>query len=523
MSTRTVTPAVAAPVAVFTPQQRPMLQRTCDCGQHTGGGQCEDCKKKKKMPLQRQANGSAAPAIAPPIVHEVLRSPGQPLDDQSRAFFEPRFGCDFSRIQVHTGEQAAASASAVNAAAYTVGHNLVFGRNQYAPRTSSGKQLLAHELTHVVQQAPASSEAIQLSLNVGPSDSPLEREASASANRIANGQSAVATAGGSSSILSRQTTSPTPATQNPTHGTASTAEEPITLPLTHSTGNYGLGVYQSEVRNFSGIMSPCLLTLSLRLHFDFQDAPKPAPVTRKLWSAAEQNSWTNAFIRTVTSRWSYRYPLVPADPKKCALWTAGVCDRALARVEVIPVLTDAHADVVVYHNVASDWRSSAGYGGAHMAQKDVQPRDTGNGVQVTAEHEFGHLLGLDHSNPACKSTAKGPAKDSGQPGCYVGTPEQTADVMGSGSTVTPQDYAPFLEEMNYYSKCDWKAEGSAPKGSGSSFLSGHAGLATGALLGAAGGAVLGGVFGGAVGAVLGGLAGAAGGALIGLIADTIAS
>ena len=57
-----------------------MLQRTCDCGQHTGGGQCEDCKKKKKMPLQRHANGSAAPAVAPPIVHDVLRSSGQPLE-----------------------------------------------------------------------------------------------------------------------------------------------------------------------------------------------------------------------------------------------------------------------------------------------------------------------------------------------------------------------------------------------------------------------------------------------------------
>ena len=87
MSTRAVAPVVAAPVAVLTPLQRPMLQRTCDCGEHTGGGECEECKKKKKMALQRHANGSAAPTIAPPIVRDVLRSPGQPLDDGTETYF----------------------------------------------------------------------------------------------------------------------------------------------------------------------------------------------------------------------------------------------------------------------------------------------------------------------------------------------------------------------------------------------------------------------------------------------------
>lgn len=66
MSTRSVTPAVAAPVAVLTPMQRPMLQRTCDCGQHTNGGECEECKKKEKMPQQRHSGGSMVPAVVPP-------------------------------------------------------------------------------------------------------------------------------------------------------------------------------------------------------------------------------------------------------------------------------------------------------------------------------------------------------------------------------------------------------------------------------------------------------------------------
>ncbi|MGH9508475.1 MAG: eCIS core domain-containing protein [Terriglobales bacterium] len=85
-------------------------------------------------------------------MHEVLGSPGQPLDPATRAFFEPRFGHDFSHVRVHTDAHAADSARAVNALAYTVGRNIAFGAGQYLPTTSVGKHLLAHELTHVVQQ-----------------------------------------------------------------------------------------------------------------------------------------------------------------------------------------------------------------------------------------------------------------------------------------------------------------------------------------------------------------------------------
>ena len=128
-----------------------VLQRKCACGQHTGGGECEECKKKKGM-LQRQSNGLGGPAVAPPIVHEVLRSPGQPLDAATRAFFEPRFDHDFSQVRVHSNEAAAASARSVNGLAYTVGSNIVFAGSRFAPYTTAGKRLLAHELTHTVQQ-----------------------------------------------------------------------------------------------------------------------------------------------------------------------------------------------------------------------------------------------------------------------------------------------------------------------------------------------------------------------------------
>jgi hypothetical protein len=92
---------------------------------------------------------------APPIVEEVLRSPGQPLDTPTRTFFESRFGHEFSRVRVHTDAKAAASARAVSAHAYTVGPDVVLAEGRYAPGSASGRRLLAHELAHVVQQGSA--------------------------------------------------------------------------------------------------------------------------------------------------------------------------------------------------------------------------------------------------------------------------------------------------------------------------------------------------------------------------------
>jgi len=128
--------------------------------------------------LQRKATQPSTlnhqPSEVPPIVHEVLRSPGQPLDLKTRAFMEPRFGHDFSQVRVHTDVNAAASARAVNALAYTVGRDVVFEDGQYAPWTREGGRLLAHELTHVMQQKDAVPRG---NLQMGGHDDLSEREA----------------------------------------------------------------------------------------------------------------------------------------------------------------------------------------------------------------------------------------------------------------------------------------------------------------------------------------------------------
>src|SRR6185436_6855081 len=96
-------------------------------------------------PVQTKSTApdGAQESVAPPAIEKVLRSPGQALDPATRAFMEPRFGHDFSRVRVHTDTRAAESARAVNALAYTVGRDVVFGAGKYAPETTSGKQLIA--------------------------------------------------------------------------------------------------------------------------------------------------------------------------------------------------------------------------------------------------------------------------------------------------------------------------------------------------------------------------------------------
>lgn len=104
---------------------------------------------------RRAAAGAAGMLDAAPFVDAVLASPGEPLDAAAEAFFSARFGHDFSNVRVHANAAAAESAEAVNALAFTVGNHVVLGAGQYSPRTRAGQELLAHELTHVVQQGAA--------------------------------------------------------------------------------------------------------------------------------------------------------------------------------------------------------------------------------------------------------------------------------------------------------------------------------------------------------------------------------
>jgi hypothetical protein len=181
-----------------------VLQRRCACGGAAGpSGECEACRKKRLalqaklvvnepgdvyeqeadriadrvMGAPAQAAVSGAPpriqrlpagpggpgGAAPPSVDRALAGPGSPLGPALRRDMEQRFGHDFSRVRVHTGSAAERSARDVNALAYTVGNDIVFGAGRFAPGTREGRHLLAHELTHSVQQSGARS-----AVGVGP-------------------------------------------------------------------------------------------------------------------------------------------------------------------------------------------------------------------------------------------------------------------------------------------------------------------------------------------------------------------
>jgi hypothetical protein len=121
------------------------------------GGECPRCRAHRLSRLRHEAERSAR--VAPTIVHDVLGRPGAPLARGVTTAASERFGQDFSHVRVHTDAEAARSAGAVSASAYTVGSHVVFGPDRFAPNTASGRRLLWHELTHVVQQADADASS----------------------------------------------------------------------------------------------------------------------------------------------------------------------------------------------------------------------------------------------------------------------------------------------------------------------------------------------------------------------------
>lgn len=193
-----------ATAAVFSPAGGGLLQRKCACGGNPGAsGECEACRRKRlvgmgsgiqtKLSVNKPGDrweqeaeriseaviseSSLDLAVSPPVRHlamrhiglpgqdtrvpslvnETIRSNGAPLDLHTRSFMEKRFGHDFNQVRIHNDSAAAKSAREVSALAYTVGHNIVFGAGQYTPGSTAGKKLLAHELTHVIQQSQPNS------------------------------------------------------------------------------------------------------------------------------------------------------------------------------------------------------------------------------------------------------------------------------------------------------------------------------------------------------------------------------
>lgn len=202
----------AATPAPFLPpiSTRMLLQRKSACGGSPGpSGQCEERSEKKlrpqtkllinelgdiyeqeadrianqvigtpesfaikraRLPIRRFSTASSGQMdVAPVSVDQTLASPGRPLDQAFRHKMEQRFGYDFGRVRIHADERAAKWADAIHALAFTSGTSIVFSRHAYDPHSRMGQHLLAHELTHVVQQAGSPGLAIQRKPKPAPS------------------------------------------------------------------------------------------------------------------------------------------------------------------------------------------------------------------------------------------------------------------------------------------------------------------------------------------------------------------
>ena len=184
-----------------------LLQRSCACAASPGiDGECANCRGTR---LQRGGRTPEMRSTAPPIVHEVLRSPGLPLDPAARAFMEPLFNRDFANVRVHTHAKAAESARAVDALAYTVGPNIVFGSGRYGLGSIEGKRLLAHELAHVVQQ-DAHDRYPATHVAVAPPGGNAENEADEAARRVVVGGNIPAITARDSAELVQRDVAPSP-------------------------------------------------------------------------------------------------------------------------------------------------------------------------------------------------------------------------------------------------------------------------------------------------------------------------
>ena len=135
------------------PGAAPAISSRADSGPQRKCASCDECAHEEEV--QRKEDGGAVASASGPS--PMPQGGGRPLPAPARSFFEPRFGHDFSAVRVHTGSAADASARSIQALAYTHGRDIVFRGDQYAPESTAGRRLLAHELTHVVQQGGVAS------------------------------------------------------------------------------------------------------------------------------------------------------------------------------------------------------------------------------------------------------------------------------------------------------------------------------------------------------------------------------
>ncbi len=401
---------------------------------------------------------STAPAAgnshAPPIVQEVLQSPGQALSAEARSMMEPRFGRSFADVQVHANTKAADSAEAVNARAYTVGRHLVFGSGQYAPGTFAGRHLLAHELTHVAQHDAAS----------------------------------------------------------PT-GAMTLRRVPVTRDLTSMPRYEWTG---TEQRRTSSSISPAYISLSFepttgiftctfRLRWRFPAA----------WGEPRRAAYIESFVSVVTTAWQDKFPLArfdggrattdiahvrlafdsvrapdmdddtayinwlltPAGAATHDRWTMNVHDslQYRDRVDAPGVHLDPGSNTAQTNGTSSyndHTYTNLGSGGQiqappyqHYFDQGITPgrgsARGGNYTQTASAHEFGHMIGLADEYVMSAGDYSDRVAASGQTAANAELRRRrTASdrIQNIGGQVTRDAYRPFADFLSTLTSQDWRVQ-----------------------------------------------------------------
>lgn len=299
-------------------------------------------------------SGGTGPAVAPPVVQEALSAPGRPLEQSARSFMEERFGHDFGRVRVHADARAAVAADAVRARAYTVGSDIVFGAGQYEPSTAEGRRLLAHELTHVLQQRTgrtgSAAHAGPLTLS-RPNDA-AERQADLAADALVAGRPASAEPWRSPEAdVSLQGVHPT----RESVGEPPSATGRVDQPLREEDFEGGTAVGGAH---YSWGVIENLLWVEVRMRFQ----PAPPPANR-----------LNFWLHTIRDTWNRFHAVNTATN-----------ERVYIRFQPEPVTGNQHVTI----NVLS------GTGEGHGERANEYNWYAGEAFGLQAAHEFGHIIGL---------------------------------------------------------------------------------------------------------------------------------
>ncbi len=359
--------------------------RRCPCGGKSPSAGERETFGARLPDLRRSASSVAAPGFAPPLVHDVLRSPGRPLDTGTREFMEPRFGHSFADVRVHADARAAESADAVHAHAYAVGHDVVFGAGRYSPGSADGRRLIAHELAHVVQQSATGSAVPMPSLEVGGTDAPEERAAERAAGSVASGGTAPADLAGGAVRLRRQFGGE----EDPVH--AGMAEQWRTengLPASGvDESGQSTGYTDAIVKyRMMGCANPgSARDLTLQPVFLQSSAADPSP-TGTSWATRlgpAQTIWRKLGVTVTASS-----PVTIVDAQK----TAGSSDAEL--LSIMQLRTGAGNEVFMVDNdIAHQGGAATARSGSADAQVVLSDHGTSNTLLA---HEVGHILGLGH-------------------------------------------------------------------------------------------------------------------------------